>query len=113
MERVPIALPSSSTETEEISAVVPEFHNIKKPRIVTAAPIREISDIDHSELIAGDFPTSQSLIQMTKNLPRVETRDIPLDEELGNFEANHVRFLFLRVLFYSYQTFSFLIKIYF
>uniref|UniRef100_A0A914XX13 PH domain-containing protein n=1 Tax=Panagrolaimus superbus TaxID=310955 RepID=A0A914XX13_9BILA len=89
-ERVPIAVPSVSNEPEELNTSVPQLHSLRRAKILPASPFVEVPDVDHSELIAGDLPTSQSLIEMTRDLPRVETRDIPLDEELGNFEANHM-----------------------
>ena len=92
MERVPIALPTSSNAPEEVNTSVPQLHSLRKARILPASPLHEAPDIDHTELIATDMPTVNSLIEMTRNLPRVETRDIPLDEELGNFETNHVNF---------------------
>lgn len=76
-ESLPIAeVPNDAAED---AVDVSQFSGLKRQQILSASPMHVDHLIDHSELIGGDFPTSRSLVEMTRNLPPIDIHDIPND----------------------------------
>ena len=76
-ESLPIAeVPNDAAED---AVDMSQFSELKRQQILSASPMHVDHLIDHSELIGGDFPTSRSLVEMTRNLPPIDIHDIPND----------------------------------
>ncbi|KAE9555629.1 hypothetical protein FO519_001100 [Halicephalobus sp. NKZ332] len=74
-ESLPIAEVLDDRDDDGID--VSQFPGLKRRQILSASPIHVNNLIDHSELIGGDFPTSRSLVEMTRDLPPVDIHDVP------------------------------------
>ena len=76
-ESLPIA--EVLNDGAEDAVDVSQFPGLKRRQVLSASPIHVDHLVDHSELIGGDFPTSRSLVEMTRNLPPIDIHDIPND----------------------------------